>query len=90
MERPDGLAVIFTAIGSTVLFIIAIVVLALKIKTYLDAKFSELKSLMFSNFRLRDLAIRRIELWAVRHDVEFQPGVEPLEFGGDKNGSQGH
>lgn len=81
MNKTD-LIFVYTSLGGMVIFIITIVTLALKAKTYIDQKFSDLKKLMFDNFEPRDKAIRRIEFHLVRTS-SFQPANGPYQPAAD-------
>lgn len=81
MSRTDYI-LIFSSLGGAVLFVAAVVMLALRAKTYLDKQFSEHRRFIYSQLNLRDRAIMRLEYWAILQgrgtDHPFQPGLDPL------------
>lgn len=68
--------------------IASVVIGALRIQTAIVKEFEKHRKIMRDQFRTRDRAIRRLELWAFKlspKDAEtfhFQPGADPLEFNG--------
>lgn len=70
-----------------------IVVAALKIQRAIIDEFAAHRKFVYLAFKQRDKAIRRLEFWAVRRDTaaraEYQPGVDPLNFGDDNNDNSG-
>lgn len=90
MQRltASDLVMIYTALGGLVAFIITIVVLALKLQRFISDEFTKHRKLVYGMFAQRDRAIRRLEFWAVKQGGGFQPGADPLEFGGGNGNGQ--
>lgn len=90
MQRftASDMILIFSAAGGLFIFIGTVVGLALKLQKFITDEFRNHRKIMHGMFSQRDRAIRRLEFWAVQQRNGFQPGVDPLDFGGN-NGNGG-
>lgn len=58
-------------------FIVGIIIGTLRVKSYFDTKFSEMRKFVRDKTERQDAAIRRLEYGAVLNWIGFQPGIDP-------------
>lgn len=81
MSHGDIILVVVSALGALVIFIVTVVILALKIQLFIITQNTVLREFIVSELKKRDNAILNWEMWAVRHDKtgDFQPGGSFVE-----------